>query len=65
MEEMVNKENEWDHTTEASMVEKPIKKVTREEMKIAIKPMKTGKTAGSTKVWVEMISAGREMGRGL
>ena len=33
----MNIENDWDHVTEASMVEGSIKKVTREEMAIAIK----------------------------
>ena len=37
MEEIMNKENDWDHVTAASMVEGPIKNVTREEMAVAIK----------------------------
>ena len=40
MEEIVNKENDWDHVTGAGMVEGPIGNVTREEMAIAIKVMK-------------------------
>ena len=44
-EEIMNKENDWDHVTEARMVEGSIKNVTREEMAIAIKVMKPGKTA--------------------
>ena len=62
MEEIVNKENDWDHVTEASMLEGPIKNVTREEMAIAIKVMKPGKAAGSSEVCTEMISAGGEVG---
>ena len=49
----MNKENDWDHVTEASMVEGPIKNVTPEEMAIAIKVMKPGKVA---EVCEEMIS---------
>ena len=62
MEEIMNKENNWDNVTEASMVEGPIKNVTREEMAIAIKVMKPGKTAGPSEVCAEMISASGEVG---
>ena len=44
MEEIINKENDWDHVKEARTVEGPIKNVTREEIAIAIKVMKPGKT---------------------
>ena len=57
MEEIINKENDWDHLAEASMVEGPIKNVIREEMAIAIKVMKPGKAAKPSKVSAEMISA--------
>ena len=43
--------------TEASVVQGPIKNVIREEMAIAIKVMKPGKTAGPSEVCAEMISA--------
>ena len=62
MEEILNKENDWDQVTEASMVEGPIKNVTREKMSIAIKVMKPGKTAGPSEVCAEMISASGEVG---
>ena len=45
MEEVMNKENDWDHVTETSIVEGPIKNVIHEEMAIALKVMKPGKTA--------------------
>ena len=45
MEEIINKENDGDHGTAANMLEGSIKKTTREEMMIAIKVMKPGKTA--------------------
>ena len=34
MEEIMNKENDWDHVTAASIVERPIKNVTLKEMAI-------------------------------
>ena len=40
MEDIMNKENAWDHVTAASMVEEPINNVTHKEMAIAIKMMK-------------------------
>ena len=62
MEEIMNKENDWDHMAEANMVAGPIKNVTREKMAIAIKVMKLGKAAGPSEVCAEMISACREVG---
>ena len=58
----VNKENDCDHVTAASMVEGPIKNVTREEMAIAIKVMKPKKAAEPSEVCAEMISASGEVG---
>ena len=46
----MNKENDWDHMREASMVEGPIENVTHEEMAIAIIAMKPRKTAGPSEV---------------
>ena len=51
MEEIMNKENDWDRVTAASVVEGPIKNVTCEEMAIAIKVMTPGKAAGPSAVW--------------
>ena len=62
MEEIMSKENDWDHVTAASMAEVPIKNVTREEMAIAIKVIKPGKAAGPFEVCAEMISACGEIG---
>ena len=58
----MNKENDWDHVTEASIVEGPIKNVTRQEMAIAINVMKPGKADGPSEVGAEMISASGEVG---
>ena len=57
VEKIMNKENDWDHMTAASMVEGSIKNVTREVMAIAIKVMKPGKAAGPSEVCAEIISA--------
>ena len=54
MKEFMNKENDWDHVT---VGEGPIKKVTREEMAIAINVMKPGKAAEPSEVCAEMISS--------
>ena len=48
--------------TAASMVERPIKNVSRVEMAIAIKVMKPGKAAGPSEVCAEIISASGEVG---
>ena len=53
MKEIINKENDKGHLTEASMVGH-VEKVTRKEMAIAMKP---GKGAGPSKVCPEMLSA--------
>ena len=47
MKEIVNKENKWDHMTEAIMVKESIEKVAWEEM---LKAMKLGKAAGRSEV---------------
>ena len=55
MEEIMNKENDWDHVTAASVVEEPIKNVTCEEMAIAIKVMKPETATKPFEVCAEMI----------
>ena len=62
MEEITNKENNWDHITGASMVEEPIEKVTHEKMAIAITAMKPGKAARPPEVCAEMMSTSGEVG---
>ena len=61
MQEIMNKKNDWNHMTQAKMVRGLIVKVTREEMVIAIKAMKSGKAAGSSEVCAEMISGSGEV----
>ena len=60
--EIMNKENDWDYVTAASMVKGPIKNVTRQEIAIVIKVMKPGKAAGPSEVCAKMISASGEVG---
>ena len=51
--EIMNKENDWDHVTAASMVKGPIKNVTREEITICTNqqpPQRGGAVPGP--VWV-------------
>ena len=62
IEEIMNKENDWDLVTEASVVKAPIKNDTCEEMARAIKVMKPEKAAGRSEVCAEMISASGELG---
>ena len=59
------KENDWDHVTEASMVEELIKNLSPEEMVITIKVMKSDKAAGPFAVGAEMIPASGEVGVGV
>ena len=62
MEEIMNKENEWDHTTTINVVEGPIEKVSREEIVKALRMMKQGKAAGPSEVRTEMVVASGEIG---
>ena len=57
MEEIMNKENDWDHVTVANMVEGPNKNVTHKEMATAITVMKPEMAAGPCEVCAETISA--------
>ena len=58
MEKIMNEENAWDHKVDAAMVEGPVKKVSRKEVREAIRKMKQGKAAGLSEVTTEMIVAG-------
>ena len=59
MMEIINKENNWDHMTEASMVEGLVEKVTHKEMVTAVKPMKPRKAIEPSKVCTQMASANK------
>ena len=45
MEEIMNKEKDWNQVTAVGMVKRPIKNVIHKKMSIAIKVMKLGKAA--------------------
>ena len=57
--EIMNKENDWDYMTKASVVEGSIEKVTCKQMVKAIKP---GKAAGPSEVCAEIIFFSGEVG---
>ena len=58
MEKITNEENAWDHNVDAAMVEGPVEKVSRKEVREAIRKMKQGKATGLSEVTTEMIVAG-------
>ena len=58
MEKIMNEENAWDHKVDTAMVEGPAEKVSRKEVREAIRKMKQGKAAGLSEVTTEMIVAG-------
>ena len=58
MERITNVENAWDHEVNAVMFEGPVEKVSREEVREAIRKMKQGKAAGLSEVTTEKIVAG-------
>ena len=58
MDRIMNKENAWDHKVDAAMVEGPVEKVSRKEVRETIRKMKQEKAAGLSEVTTEMIAAG-------
>ena len=58
MERIMTEENAWDHKVDAAMVEGPVEKVSRKEVREAIRKMKQGKAAGFSEVTTKMIVAG-------
>ena len=62
MEKVMNEENEWDGIVEAAVVHGPLERVTKEEVKDAIKHMKLGRAAGVSDVAVEHIAASGVVG---
>ena len=65
MERIMNQENEWDQNVKAELVERPVERVSREEVVKVISEMKVGKAAGPSEVSVEMIAASEEIGFGV
>ena len=62
MDRIMNEENEWDQNVEAELVERPIERVSREEVVMALGKMKAGKPAGPSEVSDEMMAASGEIG---
>ena len=58
MEKILNEENAWDHKVDAAMVERPVVKVSRKEVRKAIRKMKQEKAAGLSEITTVMIVAG-------
>ena len=54
----MNEENAWDHKVDAAMVEGPVEKVSRKEVREAIRKMKQEKAEGLSEVTTEIIAAG-------
>ena len=54
---ITNKENAWDHKEDADMIKGPVKKVSRKEVRDAIRKIKQGKAAVLSEVTTEMIVA--------
>ena len=54
----MKEKNAWDHKVDAAMVEGPVEKVPRKEVREEITKMKQGKAAGLSEVTTEMIVAG-------
>ena len=62
MDQIMNKENEWDQNVQADLVEGLVERVNQEEVVKAMEKMKAEKTAGPSKVSVEMIAASGQIG---
>ena len=58
MERIMNEENAWDHKLNAATVDGPVEKVSRKELREAIRKMKQGKARGLSEVTMQMIVAG-------
>jgi len=46
MEQIMNEENEWDHATKADMIERPVERITHDEIVKTIGSTKTRKAPG-------------------
>ena len=55
LKKIVNKENDWDQTTNADVMLGPIARVARAEIINAVKKMKLGKAAGPCEVNAQIL----------
>jgi hypothetical protein len=60
MEKLLNEENEWDEIVDADKIQGPQQMISHEEVKKAIKKMKSGKAGGPSGVVADMLKAGGE-----
>ena len=60
MEKLMNVENEWSGSIDASKVEGAVRRIEVEEVQRAINRMKIGKASGLSGVALEMFKAGRD-----
>jgi len=51
----MNKENEWDHATEADMIEGPVERITHDEIVKAFGSIKTREAPGPSEMNTEMV----------
>ena len=58
MEKLMNVENEWSDSTDASKVKGAVRRTEVEEVRCAMNRMKTGKTSGPSGVAIELFKAG-------
>ena len=54
----MNEEKAWSYKVDASMIERPVEKVSLKEVREAIRKMKQRKVAVFSKITTEMIVAG-------
>ena len=62
MEKLMNVENEWSDSIDASRVEGAVRRIEVEEVWLAMNRMKIGKASGPSGVALEMFKAGRISG---
>ena len=58
MEKLINVENKWSDSIDASKVEGPVKTIEVEEVRCAMNQMKIGKTIGPSGVALEIFKVG-------
>ena len=63
MDRIMNEKNAWKHKVDATLVEAPVEKVSRKEVREAIRKIKHGNTAGLSEIKTEMIVAGGRIGK--
>ena len=58
MERLLNEENQWDEVVDAEKLEGPVQEISKEEVRKAMKKMKSGKAGGPSGVVADMLKAG-------